>query len=82
MNITRMPRWHLFTLLVFALSWIPVGLLYLTGVRLAGAIGLILAICYMFTPALSVVLVDKVLLRKEKRSIRNTYQVHFPGTGG
>lgn len=77
MNSSRMSRWHLFTGVVFAVSWIPVGLLYLAGVRLAGPTGLLLAILYMSTPALSVVLVDKVLLRAEKRSIRNTYQIRF-----
>ena len=56
---------NLFLLLTFGISFSAAGLFYLLGGQLSSTGGLILATSYMFTPMISVLIVEKLIYKED-----------------
>jgi len=63
MRITN--KTNLFLLLTFGISFTAAGLFYLLGGKLSSTGGLILATSYMFTPMISVLIVEKLIYKED-----------------
>ena len=63
----KINKTYLFLLFTFGISYSMAGLFYVLGGEYSSVGGTVLAIAYMFTPALSVILVEKLVHREKLR---------------